>query len=350
MEILKSSIHKVDHITNDCQNIPSNSSSDDLNNYVVDLLETIGRSRNKRSFTFESDTTEVYSQIISIIDSVNNGNGQVESRFESIAKRLLRTEMDTQDSIAHLVELQRGVFLQALIKDENQELKVVLAKADQSQYLDEENLENREGLPLKKKIYKAFLGNLSSNNEISDISVYDSQSIISKYWWKDFLELSEVFTDEQNTKTAFKALEIGVFNPMKKKHKADYFNLRNATVKYFQTDTDFSLEYYLDEVIGDYDPIDPELDLDNFKEKVRSLPSGRNKFDERFRIKPKEIKARQLKLTVKLTNEIDLNINKSIPDQYNVIQAFENEHGEKFVAIKSEPGYAYFKRRNNNEG
>lgn len=68
---------------------------------------------------------------------------------------------------------------------------------------------------------------------VEEVIVYDTNSSMSKYWWGDFLELSEVYTNKHNTITAFDAIDKGVFTKMKKDFPQDYVYLRNSTVRYF---------------------------------------------------------------------------------------------------------------------
>jgi hypothetical protein len=78
--------------------------------------------------------------------------------------------------------------VQALI-EMNGTKQFVIAKADHSNYLDDEQYRTRRGLPIKKKVYKAFLAQFDQNHRISNIYVYDTNQSLAKYWWSDFLEL-----------------------------------------------------------------------------------------------------------------------------------------------------------------
>ena len=40
---------------------------------------------------------------------------------------------------------------------------------------------------------------------------------VAKYWWHDFLALTELQSDEKNTKTAFKAIENTLNRTLKKR-------------------------------------------------------------------------------------------------------------------------------------
>lgn len=351
MSILVSTVYKVDHVEDVCDEISTTSSSSDLNNYINELITAIYKSESKREFKFASSTTEVASAIYDIIYFIKQDqiDGNVGIKHELIAKRLLRTEKAAQSSYSHITDIQRGVLVQAVTEDTAGK-QFIIVKCEHDKFLDEEsNYRSKEGLPEKKKVYKALVAEFDSNDDIVKILVYDSQSKISKYWWRDFLDLVEVYSDSQNTKNAFESFEKRIFRPMEKKHKADFINLRNATVKYMQTDGDFDLKYYLDNVIGDYQPIDEKLDISQLKKKVSDLPEGRYKFDQRFTKVPKDIKARLLKTKVKMTEEIDLVINNGIPDINSVIETDKDVHGNKFVKIRSESGYEYFKSNNSDQ-
>ncbi|REA56145.1 hypothetical protein DSL64_27375 [Dyadobacter luteus] len=112
-------------------------------------------------------------------------------------------------------------------------------------------------------------------------------------------------------------------------------------VKYFRSNERFEIHDFLDNSIGNYTPYDTNLNIPDLKEKIRALPSKpRSPFDNQFNIIKEKVKARFLN-KVKLTPEIDLHIKGYFAD--NTIFATEENDGAKYVKIKSEEGYKYFK-------
>jgi hypothetical protein len=177
--------------------------------------------------------------------------------------------------------------------------------------------------------------------------VYDTNPNLSHYWWKEFLELTKVYSDEDNTENAFEAIDKGVFTKIKKKHPQDYLHLRNSTVHYFRANENFDMQEYLDTVIGNYTPFDSSLDVSEIKTQIRQLPSKpRTPFDEQFTIVKAKIRAKFLN-TIPLTSQIDLHLKEDIPNLETIITAEKDADGTRYVKIKSEQGYQYFSNRQN---
>jgi hypothetical protein len=194
------------------------------------------------------------------------------------------------------------------------------------------------GLSIRKKVYKAFIGEINNQNGIISTSVFDTNTPVSAYWWDKFLELEVVITNEENTKNAFNAIETDILNPIKKKHKQDYLLLWNASVAYFRSEGEFNLSYYRDDIIGKYIPLDNNLNRDDLKAKVDKL-SRKHKFDQRFDKVPSEIHKR-FKNTLRLTNEIKLVLEHDVPNPTVTFKSHIDADG-KYLMIRSDEGYEY---------
>ena len=82
----------------------------------------------------------------------------------------------------------------------------MICKSDDIEILSEDTFRKVKGLPLKKRIFKAFLyTRITTSNDVI-IKVLDSNNAMAKYWWRDFLELTELYDNESNTKRAFDAV------------------------------------------------------------------------------------------------------------------------------------------------
>ena len=337
MEIEKIEISKVDIENNQVDKIDSTVYGDELVNYLEELFKIVIDGGSGRKFEFERKTTEVRAQITRI-----NNQEDFTEITEVIAQRLLDSESDAQERMDAMgVTILKGIVVQALVNDEDQE-KFIICKADHNDFLDEVNYELTRGLPIKKKAFKAFVCELDEEDNISNVIVYDTNPKDTKYWWGDFLELEKVFTDEYNTEKAFNAIDKSVFNGIKKKHPQDYTYLRNSTVRYFRSNDRFDMDDFLENGIGDYEPYDKELDVKEVKDKIRKLPTKqRSPFDNQFNIIKEKVTAK-FKNTVKLTEQIELQIKQDIPE--NVIFAHEEADGTKYVKIRSEKGFKFFKK------
>jgi len=336
MEILKIQIFKIDIDEEEASNIDSKTYGEELDNYLLELFETIISGSSGRQFKFERKTTEVRSQITNI----NNGQ-DFNNCSKVISERLLKVEVDAQKKMNKLkVTIQKGIFVQAQISEDKNN-KFIICKADHNEFLNEVDFTLSKGLPTKKKAFKAFVCDLNDDDSDSGILVYDTNPSDTKYWWKELLELEMIITDEDNTENAFGAIDNVITKNIKEKYPQDYTHIRNSVVRYFRATERFEMQHFLDNAIGNYLPENHDLDVDGIKSKIKELPAKkRAPFDNQFNIIKEKVKAKFLN-KIKLTPEIDLNIKGDYAD--NTIIA-EIKDGEKYISIKSEEGYKYFKK------
>ncbi len=336
MDINEIQIFKIDIQQEEVEVIDSTTYGNELVSYLTELFSLVISGSSGRQFEFDRETTEVRAQI----SRINNNENFVDIS-KVIADRLLSVEFEAQEKISKLgISIQKGIIVQAKIS-ENGQGKFIICKADHNEFLNEINYRLSRGLPVKKKAFKAFVCNVHNNNTVDGILVYDTNPTDTKYWWKELLELSMVYTDEDNTERAFAAIDKAVFTKIKKDHPQDYTYLRNSIVRYFRSMERFEMQDFLDSAIGNYTPYDTNLNVENLKTKIRELPSKpRSPFDNQFNIIKEKVKAKFLS-KVKLTSEIDLHIKEDVPE--NTILAEEGTDGVKYVKVRSEEGYKYFK-------
>jgi len=335
MNIIFSSLHQIDHFNETISKKKISEYSTDLNRYVKKLFDEIVTSNSKRKFQFRSDTTEVRTAIQNII------TGQYDSGSEVNASRLLKIEKDAQEKIAHLnIKIQKGSLFQAFIEQSNKTF--ILCKADHNDFLDEIDFSLRKGLPWEKRIFKAIMVNFNSNNSVSEVFIYDTNNRISKYWWYDFLELEEKYTDTHNTKTALDTLDKKIFTRIKKFYPADYMILRNSAIGYFRNNDEFDMNTFIKNTIENYHPVNEDFPLEETKIKVSLLPEKWG-FDNRFEIKKDEIKKRII-TKIPLAQSIDLVFNDHISNIRDLIDTEVDSQNNKWVKIKSEEGYKYFNK------
>lgn len=340
MNIIFNKLFKIDIGEHEAEEIPSPDDNNDLKEYIVDLLNKIIGNRDKKGFEFESDTTEVKGLIDNII-AVEHVDEYLDPCL-AIANRLHRKEVDSEKNNNLGVPPVKGILVISLIEDEENKKRIIISKADYNEFLDVISYKKRQGFPIKKKVYKAFLANIS-DSVIEKVAVYDTNSAFTVYWYRDFLELKKVHSDEYNTEEVFKIIETKVLNPIRTKHKADYFELWNATVRYFRVQDEFDLEHYVTELLDKHKSLTDGLDLNAGVGSLRAT-IAKAKVDSRFTIKPEVIKKR-LKKTIPLTPQIDLNIKDGIPDLDKTIKRFEGGNGDKWIMIRSDDGFEYFKDR-----
>ena len=219
MDIINTSFHRVDHLSKEVNEIQLTEDLESLNKYMKNLLLEIKETESKRLFEFREEESEIKNAInLMLSDNFEEGS-------KINAKRLLEVEIEAQERIKKLnIEIQKGIFIQSYLSDSDNQAQIVLTKADHSQFLDETDFTFRDGLPSKRKIFKAIIISFNQSN-IESIHVCDTNSSMAVCWWKDFLGLKPVHTDSHNTKTSLNYIDTRIFNPIKNKHKADHTTL-----------------------------------------------------------------------------------------------------------------------------
>ncbi|WP_183576107.1 nucleoid-associated protein [Mucilaginibacter sp. X5P1] len=340
MDIIFNALFKLDVANQELTPLPVPEEKKDLKSYIEELLNKILADSDRKGFEFQSKTTEIYTLINSIINVKNNNLDEYLMHSEAIGSRLLKKEIESDQRNNLKVELLKGIVIVSLVRFDNQNNKVIISKADYDGFLDAQTYTNKVGFPLKKKIYKAFLADIDDHGNISRISVYDTNSAFTVYWWRDFLELKEVYTDEYNTENVFDAIETKILAPIKKKHKADYIALWNSSVHYFRLKPEFTSEGFIADILTGYKPFDPALNVTELEDKAKKI-FEKGKFDSKFSIVPEKV-SKKFKKSIPLTPQIDLNLKSDIKNLENTIMRYKQPNGDKWVMIKSEEGFEYF--------
>lgn len=344
MEIVFNNLFRLDISNQELVELKAPAEKKDLKAYIQELLDKILVDSDRKGFAFESDTTEIHTLIKQIISTSDAGDENYLSASAAIAKRLLDKEIASDKRNNLKVELQKGVVVISLLKYDDGQKKIIISKADYDGFLDGETYTNRSGFPLKRKIYKAFMAEVNAEDQIFKVSVYDTHSTFTVYWWRDFLELRELYTDEYNTEEVFSAIESKLLSPIKKKYKADYITLWNASVHYFRVKPEFSAENFISDILNGYKPFDQELNPSDLVEKATTV-FEKGKFDKKFTIVSDRI-SKKFKKSIALTPQIDLNLKSDIKNLENTIMRYKQSNGDKWVMIKSEDGFEYFRDTN----
>lgn len=335
MDVNFSKLYKID-VENNSVSLEQFHENDNLNLYVMDLLQKVTDEIGDREYKFQEGARTIQGALTKIIKEE-----EIDDACQLIAKRLLQEETTAQERYGHLHDIQKGMLIISYVKMTEIESKIIISKADYNTFLEEISGDIKSGLPLKKKIFKSFIANVA-NGLISKIVTYDVNAKVSKYWWKEFLELSVVVKDEENTIRAFNAIEKSVLEPLKKKSKSDYLHLWNATVAYFRGEGEFLLSHYRDSILGVYAPYDEDVKIEELKKKCNELPA-KFEFDHRFEKTPKSVNKR-FKKTIELSNAIDLVIKHDIANLSSTFKP-KIEGGRKYIMIWSEEGYEYAQKQ-----
>ncbi len=345
MEIEYLKLIKIDHDNNNVAEEPLNEEGN-VRDYVMDIIGQITDNAGDRRFVFK----ETEMTMRNMIDGIINDRDR-EGKAMSIAQRLLQKENDAQQRYHNITEIQKGILLVAYcMMTDGGEYKMVICKADYTEFIEETTGEKKNGLPTKKKIFKSFAANINVNAgvyDIGDIVTYDVNAKQSKYWYDEFLDLKALRNDEENTENAFNYINSKILIPIRKDYKSDYLLLWNLTVGYMRSEGEFDMDHYADSILAAYHPQQEGLDMNTWATKAKELPN-KYKFDRRFQKVPKKIKAK-LKTEIKLTNDIDLVIKDNVPAIERTILKHLGDDGTKYIMVRSEEGYKYAERLENHD-
>jgi hypothetical protein len=335
MNIVNVTLHQIDQSKNELLSHEIDPAATALNDYIKSLIENIFESGRDRAYEFQSDTKEVCAALKRILD-----DGDFVTEADVIGKRLLKSEIGAQAEIEHLKHsIPKGSLVQAQLNNDDGKTEIVISKADHTVILDEESFEERRGLPIEKKVFKAALVSFDKNKTIKSVKVYETGS--AKYWWGTFLELNEKRSDSLNTKTAIEKIDDKVLKPLKRLFPADYVVVRNSTIGYFRTKTQFELGDFFDTILNGYAPIDDNFPVDRVKDSITKLQTD-GLFDRRFNLDSSVIKQRRIPTTVWLRPEVKIEFLGDLTNQ-QVGTRSKDDEGNKFVKIRvDDTGYAFF--------
>lgn len=336
MEIIGTSLHQIDHGNNLVNKRDISAVENQLSEYISLLLESVAKSNSKREFKFTSNLTQVRASLDQMMIPESFANVT-----EANAQRLLDKEKQAQEKISQLgSEIQRGSLFQALVQVES-EKNIIIWKADHKEIIDEVDFQRRSGLPTKKALYKAMLVKFSNDNQIKNVFVYDTNPSMAKYWWQDYLELSESHTPAHNTEKSIDIFLKKVIEPLKDNHPEDYQILRNSLIGHFRSREEFDINQYIEGELKDYEAIDPNLAKDKLIKKIIELPE-KHDFDARFPIDKGSIKKRRITQKIKLADSIDLVFNDYVGNIREIVSTEQDHEGNKYLKIKTEEGYKWF--------
>lgn len=342
MRIINKSIRVIDYTT---KKILKRSTPESFNEYVVELISHINNNINVRTYKTRSKTTQVIGSVLNILNSKENED-VIFDMTDSIADRLLRTEISAQERVGRMnINVKKGSLIQALLYDDNMDTySYLLAKVEHSDFIDDYDFSFKTGFSKDKKtIWKSCLYDLCNPDaDVFDVKVYSDTK--AKFWSDGFLELDEIIDDEANTVKAFKAIDETLNRNIKNVSREDYTYIRNGFIAYIRNHDHIDYSTMISEVIGSYQPAEISQEkFNDFKNKLSQLPQNKG-FDYQFTPIPSAINAR-IKQTYKVYNGIEIKITSEIPDIKNTIRAYQENNGTRYIRIKTnnEETYESFK-------
>lgn len=335
MNIISSFLHLID-IDNDTIETIGISETPNIKRYITELVTEIVNNPNRRNYRFKEGSTEVKSSLFRIID----GDDNISTIIENNARRLLEKEKNAQSHLAarNFREIQRGSLLHLHFNhDDDPYEKIIICIVEHDEILNERGFDVIRGLNTKKKFFKAIFVAFNEESEIAHTFVYDKNN--SKYWWREFLELEQKYTNSQNTVNSLNAIDT-VLNRLKRKYYTDYVILRNSLVGYYKSNE--NIDYYdvINSAVGSYDPIDETFPLHNTLKNLHALPEKKG-FDAQFEIEKKAIK-KKLILKIKLAPNLYLNLDDHVDNLKNIIKPIYDKDGNKALSIITTEGFDQF--------
>lgn len=339
MEIttIHSTVHRIDHSENLLKLIDDPNQTANLATYISAILKQVIESDLSRKYKSTSDST----QIRVLIDRMITEKDFLK-QAEISAKRLLEKEKQKQAKMAGLkFDIQKGLLIHALVKH-NGVHKVVITKTEYMEILEDGTFEKKEGAPTKRKIYKSFLATFNASDVLESVHVYDTGHPFAKYWWEDYLELTEEHSNEFNTLTAWKEIK-DILTDYKKDFPNDYTYLHNSVLAEFKSDkAQFNLDTLVEGRIRNYSASNENFPVEKITERVQKLKTKKT-FDPVFEVVPKAVKTKDIQQVVILNEQMDLQLKDHIEHLNNIVKA-DLINRQKWIRIKTDSGYdAFFK-------
>lgn len=299
-----------------------------LNDFLIQISQNTLTDSNHKTFLFEENSqTKIVLDNLIKTDNLNTS----EECSLKLAQKLLAVEKKANTKVQNFQGgLKKGAIVICHFKSTAREC-LILSKLDFESFIDRETYTSKQGLPEKNGVLKSCVINIT-NDELSDcVYLLDSNKTIAKYWSCDFLEAKPQVDDVVNTKNAFREISK-TFRHIATKSKVDYYRLKDNMISYFSTNTCFTTTDLIKSLIGEYKPVNKDLNLEEIKDKIIKLVDEK-KFDGTFTIDDSEIKSRY-RQKIKLDDGILITANTGFNERI-----FKTEiNGESYILIRTDSG------------
>ena len=332
-------IYKVNSTSDLAENVTK--VSRDLKQYSKDLIEENELRKNNREYIYQNEFVETKSLIDTLLSNISDD--KLEGIFNKICDTFAESLLLAQRKFSErypMVKLREGNIIFYLNKD-----GFLVSKIDRSRYLNGDTYEREVGLPEEKPGQKIAYFQFLDNNEVL-ITLSDSNTNISTFWFDEFLELKPVNDNEKNTKRAFMAIEGFINRQVTNISKADGTELRNNLIGYLRTNENFSITDAKEHIFGEYKPHSDEINMEKIKSSFeKSYIKKKPNFDTQFHIAPEIIKAK-IKAVYKVKENIELKTNGYIENLRDDIIATKDDEGRFYLQILDVTAEVYenFKR------
>lgn len=302
--------------------------TDDFREFVDYFAKKTEKSTSRKySFTVEGAAT-TKEKIEGIV--AESGDS---AEFLELAKDLMRCEADASDKVEQLgTEIPQGCFILYSTAE-----RVLLAKVDSLEFIDEKTLRKESGLPMDRHVLKAAIFSVNASGTLDEARIYDSTARMASYWYAEFLRMKPVVSDKENSRSTWDAFDA-ILNRRVNKSKGDRLFIRNAGLAYFRTQSEFDIEEFINSVVGEYNPLDETINMEGLKKAIRAIPNKKG-LDPKFALDASAIRAK--KSHIPLHDHMHLVISGDIDALRNKIRP-EIVEGRKVLQIESESGYDAF--------
>lgn len=288
------------------------------------ILESTKQTKVREYYYPEDSQKEVENFLQDIINNLHseNINSVFNANMYNIAQRYIEKEhkLVTNGSAANKPS-PCSIF--TYMEKSNSELIFFIAKIDIEEYLDENSLTIKNGLPHNKEGKKTknwktakFIFDINSEDLEKEVIVTysfskailtDSSSKIADYWADSFLELTEFTDDESNTKNICDLFERSIkqFGGPKKSKEVKLANkiYLESFYSYMHTHENFEFDEAINSIFGDHDTGDLEYPTTKLVSKIKE----KYKFDTTFNI-VNDIISKKGKKTFNISHDITLNV------------------------------------------
>ena len=341
MKVLLKSVYVVDNNADLLKHIKK--TTPDLDEYIKSTMDYVTNHKSTKRFKPRRENTEVIAcsrEIVTHVIKQNNSDlddEKIYNNFHEIAERLFNSEKEVQAGLNKNLKstLRKGSFIQALVYDDRSDkYLIVFIKVNHTLYLHGEKFRIEDGIILNKKDWRSCQFNINTDDvsypKFESADVYLDTN--AKYWTNDFLELDEETTDEKNTQNAFNYIDKILVRTIKRNYPYDHTHIRNAFVFRFRQPGIASFEEIVSDILDGYEPHDS--DVKKIKELKKKLLSdkGIDDFDHQFNIIPTAVNAK-IKKEYNIRNGIELKIYDGVENLDKVIDAYEDEIGDKYIKI-----------------
>ncbi|MBY6871692.1 hypothetical protein HYH37_00505 [Clostridium botulinum] len=361
MEVIVKKLFELDRVNQKV--ISRDVNSEDVKDYIYEVMNKMVDKKDSRKYVIKDETTQVISGINmimkeSILENYNDvciaagsedNLNSVDRITKSIAYNLLHSEEIASKKIKNANrEVKKGSLLLGISKLSNVESNkgnylAYLSKIEHAKFLDLGELVKKIGLPYSKIVHRSCIIYYNDALEIQDIELLDSNGTISVHWWDYFLELREATSDYTNTEDSYECIKTLIDTSFKKKAQADHVQLVSNLKSFYRTQKAFNYDDLVEYVVGEYKPINEEIDIQQFKQQLQNLPSVAG-FDRKFNIDLKPIK-KKLDNKIRVNDKFELGLKEETKNIRDLLKAYKEPDGTKYLKILdiSDEAYSKFK-------